>query len=200
MANDQNLNEKEEQNIENDVIEIEEISEEKSVDESTENNTKVEIDEKDKQIEELKQKLLEKENECQSYIDLLKRTMADFDNFRKRTQKEKETIYTDGFVDAVRELLPILDNLERAMVHVEGDSNPLTEGIQMTLKLFKDTLQKMGVEEIKAEGEKFDPHFHNAIMHVQDENFDENVVIEVFQKGYKYKDKIIRHSLVKVAN
>ncbi|MCX7903775.1 MAG: nucleotide exchange factor GrpE [Caloramator sp.] len=199
MTNE-NVNEKdnlvletEEQNekMNNENIDLnQEVNEEKDI-----------IDDKNKEIEELKQKLSDKENECQNYIDLLKRTMADFDNFRKRTQKEKETIYTDGFVDAIKELLPVLDNLERAVVHVGDDeSTPLVEGIQMTLKLFKDTLQKMGVEEIKAEGEKFDPNYHNAIMHIQDENYDENVIVEVFQKGYKYKDKIIRYSLVKVAN
>ncbi|CCJ34386.1 nucleotide exchange factor GrpE [Caloramator australicus] len=199
MTNE-NVNEKD-----NLILKKEEQNEkmkEENIDSNQEVNEEKEIlDDKSKEIEELRQKLSDKENECQSYVDLLKRTMADFDNFRKRTQKEKETIYTDGFVDAIKELLPVLDNLERAVAHVEdNESNPLVEGIQMTLKLFKDTLQKMGVEEIKSEGEKFDPNYHNAIMHVQDENYDENIIVEVFQKGYKYKDKIIRYSLVKVAN
>lgn len=199
MTNE-NVNEKD-----NLILKKEEQNEkmkEENIDSNQEVNEEKEmLDDKSKEIEELRQKLSDKENECQSYVDLLKRTMADFDNFRKRTQKEKETIYTDGFVDAIKELLPVLDNLERAVAHVgDNESSPLVEGIQMTLKLFKDTLQKMGVEEIKSEGEKFDPNYHNAIMHVQDENYDENIIVEVFQKGYKYKDKIIRYSLVKVAN
>lgn len=198
MTNE-NLNDKDNLTIENE--EQNEKTKGENIELNQEVNEEKEILDKNKEIEELRQKLLDKENECQSYVDLLKRTMADFDNFRKRTQKEKETIYTDGFVDAIKELLPVLDNLERAVAHVGDDEpNPLVEGIQMTLKLFKDTLYKLGVEEIKAEGEKFDPNYHNAIMHIQDENYDENIIVEVFQKGYKYKDKIIRYSLVKVAN
>lgn len=198
MTNE-NLNDKDNLAIENE--EQNEKTKGENIELNQEVNEEKEILDKNKEIEELRQKLLDKENECQSYVDLLKRTMADFDNFRKRTQKEKETIYTDGFVDAIKELLPVLDNLERAVAHVGDDEpNPLVEGIQMTLKLFKDTLYKLGVEEIKAEGEKFDPNYHNAIMHIQDENYDENIIVEVFQKGYKYKDKIIRYSLVKVAN
>uniref|UniRef100_UPI0031598C03 nucleotide exchange factor GrpE n=1 Tax=Caloramator sp. Dgby_cultured_2 TaxID=3029174 RepID=UPI0031598C03 len=141
MTNE-NVNEKDNLILEKD--EQNEKTKEENIDLSQEVNEEKEIlDDKNKEIEELRQKLSDKENECQSYVDLLKRTMADFDNFRKRTQKEKETIYTDGFVDAIKELLPVLDNLERAVAHVEdNESNPLVEGIQMTLKLFKDTLQK----------------------------------------------------------
>ena len=188
MSQDQNLNELE-QNTKN---ENEETVEEQTHEENVEQNS---------EVEELNKKLMEKETQYQETLDLLKRTMADFDNFRKRTQREKETIYDDGFADAVKELLPVLDNLERATQYSQSDNkNALLEGVQMTLKIFKDILQKMGIEEIKAEGEKFNPDFHNAIMHIEDENFEENSIVEVFQKGYKYKDKIIRYSLVKVAN
>ncbi|KRQ86783.1 Protein GrpE [Caloramator mitchellensis] len=189
MSQEQNLNELEQ----NENAELnEEKIEEQTAEEDSENNN---------EIEELNKKLMEKETQYQETLDLLKRTMADFDNFRKRTQREKETIYDDGFADAVKELLPVLDNLERATQYSDSeDKNALLEGVQMILKIFKDTLQKLGVEEIKADGEKFNPDFHNAIMHIEDENFEENTIVEVFQKGYKYKDKIIRYSLVKVAN
>ncbi|WDC85843.1 nucleotide exchange factor GrpE [Caloramator sp. mosi_1] len=147
----------------------------------------------------LKNQLEEKTKECNEYLELLRRTKAEFDNFRRRTQKEKETIYDDGFADAIKNILPILDNLERAVVSTD-ERSPLYEGVEMTLKLFKDTLTKLGVEEIPDLNEKFDPNFHNAVMHIEDENFEENIIVEVFQKGYKYKEKILRYSMVKVAN
>lgn len=130
---------------------------------------------------------------------MLKRTMADFDNYRKRTTKEKESIYDDGFMDAVKQLLPVLDNLERALEY-NNENESLIEGVKIIVKLYKDTMTKMNIEEINALGEKFNPEFHNAVMHVEDENYGENEVIEVLQKGYKYKDRILRYSMVKVAN
>lgn len=148
---------------------------------------------------ELKRKYDAKEKECSEYLDMLKRNMADFDNYRKRIVKEKEAIYDDGVIFTVKQLLPVLDNLERALEFNVEESN-FSEGIQMVMKLFRDTLSKIGVEELKAEGEKFNPEYHNAVMHIEDENYGENEVVEVLQKGYKYKDKIIRYSMVKVAN
>lgn len=140
-----------------------------------------------------------KTKECEEYLELIKRTKAEFDNFRKRTQKEKEVIYDDGFAEAIKNILPVLDNLERA-ISSTNERTPLYEGLEMTLKLFKDTLTKIGVEEIPALNEKFDPNVHNAVMHIEDENLEENIIVEEFLKGYKYKDKIIRYSMVKVAN
>ncbi|GFR34521.1 nucleotide exchange factor GrpE [Thermobrachium celere] len=151
------------------------------------------------EIEVIKSQLEEKNKECNEYLELLKRTKAEFDNFRKRTQREKEIIYDDGFADAIKNLLPVLDNLERA-VDSTDERTAFYEGVEMTLKLFKDTLSKLGIEEIPAINEKFDPNYHNAVMHIEDENYGENVIVEVFQKGYKYKDKILRYSMVKVAN
>lgn len=149
---------------------------------------------------ELLDKLQKKEKECEEYLDMLKRTMADFDNFRKRTQKEKEGLYDEGFSEAVKQILPVLDNFERAVAYTDSENKSIIDGIEMILKMFKDVLQKMGVEEIPSMGEKFDPDYHNAIMHIEDESLEENTIADVMQKGYKYKDKIIRHSMVKVAN
>ncbi|WP_243120240.1 nucleotide exchange factor GrpE [Caloramator sp. E03] len=148
---------------------------------------------------ELLKKYEAKEKEANDYLDMLRRNMADFDNYRKRTNKEKESMYDDGIIDAVKNLLPVLDNLERALEY-NNESESLIEGIKMIVKLFKDTIAKMNIQEINALGEKFNPEYHNAVMHVEDENYGENEVVEVLQKGYKYKDKILRYSMVKVAN
>lgn len=149
---------------------------------------------------ELQGKLQKKEKECEEYLDMLRRTMADFDNFRKRTVKEKEGLYDEGFSEAVKQILPVLDNFERAVAYNDSENKNIIEGIEMILKMFKDTLQRMGIEEIPSMGEKFDPDYHNAIMHIEDESLEENIIVDVMQKGYKYKDKILRHSMVKVAN
>ena len=150
----------------------------------------------EKEIEELGQKLAEAQ-------DRFQRTLAEFDNFRKRTMKEKASMYDDGVRDTIEKLLPLFDNLERAISSVEGkvdDEDPLLKGVKMTDKQLKEILASMGVEEIKALGEKFDPNLHAAVAHVDDENYGENEVIIDMLKGYKYKDKVNRHSMVKVAN
>ena len=150
----------------------------------------------EKEIEELGEKLAEAQ-------DRFQRTLAEFDNFRKRTIKEKASMYDDGVRDTIEKLLPIFDNLERAIGSVEGkvdENDPLFKGVKLTDKQLKEILAAMGVEEIKALGEKFDPNLHAAVAHVDDESYGENEVIIDMLKGYKYKDKVIRHSMVKVAN
>lgn len=150
----------------------------------------------EKEIEELGAKLAEAQ-------DRFQRTLAEFDNFRKRTMKEKASMYDDGVRDTIEKLLPMFDNLERAISSVEGkvdEEDPLFKGVKLTDKQLKEILAAMGVEEIKALGEKFDPNLHAAVAHVDDENYGENEVIYDMLKGYKYKDKVIRHSMVKVAN
>ena len=126
------------------------------------------------------------------------RLFAEYDNFRKRTAKEKEGIYADAYLDALTQILPVLDNLERADACKESDA--LAKGLELTLKSFVETLSKLGVAEIEAEGKQFDPNVHNAVMHIEDENLGENEVVEVFMKGYAKGDKVLRHSMVKVAN
>jgi molecular chaperone GrpE len=151
-------------------------------------------------LEELQKKYDEKQKEADEYLNMLKRTMADFDNFRKRTAKEKESLFDDGYSDAVKNLLPVLDNLERAEQNSSQQEGSLYEGVKMVLKIFRDLLEKSGVKEIEAEGIRFDPDYHNAILHVEDDSVGENIIVEVFQRGFIYKGKVIRHSLVKVAN
>lgn len=138
------------------------------------------------------------DNELDVLKDRLVRLSAEYDNFRKRTSKEKEGIYTDACVDVLKELVPVLDNLERA-ISVEGNVEDLKKGIEMTIKGFQTSLGKLGVEEIDTTA-GFDPNFHQAVMHIQDENLEKNSVAEVFLKGYKRNDKIIRYTMVKVAN
>lgn len=186
-----------------------------NVNESTEDNSEEEVEEtedkedkEDKEISllgELKKensKLKDENkkaiNELDSIKDRLARVMAEYDNFRKRTVKEKDNIYSDACKDILKEVLPVLDNLERA-VNVEGNAEDLKKGIEMTMKQFNNALSKLNVEEIPCEGE-FDPNLHNAVMHIEDDKYDKNSIVEVLQKGYKREDKIIRYSMVKVAN
>lgn len=150
---------------------------------------------------------LSKEEELQKQLDELNdkylRLMAEFSNYQNRTQKEKLARYADATVDAAAEILPIGDNLERALkTEVKSeDAVKFKEGIEMVMKQFNDCLDKLGVTPIKAEGEQFDPNFHNAVMHVEDEEAGENTVVEDLMRGYIYKgERVVRHSMVKVAN
>ncbi len=127
------------------------------------------------------------------------RTLAEYDNYRKRTIKEKETIYPEAKAIVVEKILPIVDNFNRALESAEN-KDAFYEGIVMLKKQLDDTLASLGVEEIKAVGEEFNPELHNAVMHIDDEEQGENTVVEEFQKGYKIGDRVIRHSMVKVAN
>ncbi len=144
-----------------------------------------------------------KNSELAAANDKYMRLFAEYDNFRKRTAKEREGIYTDAYADALVQILPVLDNLERAAAFAEGesiDAANLAKGLELTLKSFGETLGKMGVTEIEALGKTFDPNLHNAVMHVEDDSLGENEIIEVFMKGYVKGDKVLRHSMVKVAN
>ena len=145
-----------------------------------------------KEIEELNAKIAEQE-------DRYLRVVAEYENFRRRAREEKDACYRDAYADAIKEILPVIDNLERAAAFKDNDK--VSEGVALTLNQFKATLEKMGVEEIVAEpGTPFDPNFHNAVMHCEDESLGENVVAEVFQKGYVKGDKVIRYTMCKVAN
>ena len=159
-----------------------------------ENEAPTEPNETDK-IKELEEKVAEWE-------DKYKRLYAEFDNYQKRTTKEKDLRYSDAVIDTVLAFLPVADNLDRAIAtEVESEeAKKVLEGVVLVKKQMLDTLSKLDVTEIKAVGEDFDPTLHNAVMHVEDENITENTVVEEFIKGYKYKDKVIRHSTVKVAN
>lgn len=139
------------------------------------------------------------EQQIEDLTDRLKRSMAEFDNYRKRTDKEKASMYIIGAKEIVEKMLPVVDNFERGLAQaVEGDA--FAEGMKMIYKQLMTTLNDLGVQVIEAVGKEFDPNFHNAVMHVEDEEVGENIIVEEFQKGYTYKDFVIRHSMVKVAN
>lgn len=145
-------------------------------------------DKKDIQIEEL--------------TDKYRRTMAEFDNFRKRTEKEKAAMYEIGAKDIIERMLPIVDNFERGLLGLseEEKAAPFAEGMDKVYKQLMKALEDAGVKPIEAAGCEFDPNLHNAVMHVEDESFGENVVAEELQKGYMYRESVVRHSMVKVAN
>ncbi len=144
--------------------------------------------------------MIEKE-QYDALYDKYLRLMAEYDNYKKRTQKEKDEIYNLAVAETLEKLLPVADNLERALSALEeSEKTTFSEGVEMVSKQFFEILTKMGVSEIEALGAQFDPNVHNAVMHIDDEEYDANVVVEQFMKGYKYKDKVIRHSMVKVAN
>ena len=134
--------------------------------------------------------------------DRLKRSMAEFDNFRKRSEKEKATMFDMGARSVAEKLLPIVDNFERAMTATpaEGEGRAFADGIAMIYNQMTKTLEDLGVKPIDCVGQAFDPNFHNAVMHIEDESLGENVVAEELLKGYMYKDSVLRHSMVKVAN
>lgn len=145
------------------------------------------------------------EEKLQGELDALKdrfmRTVAEYDNFKKRTIKEKEEMYSTAVCDTIEQILPILDNLSRAVKASEdGNSESLVDGVKMIEKQFGEVFSAIGVSEIEALGNEFDPNLHNAVMHVDDEEAGDNSIVEEFMKGYTYKDKVIRHSMVKVAN
>ena len=139
------------------------------------------------------------EQQIEDLTDRLKRSMAEFDNYRKRTEKEKSNMYIIGAKDIVEKMLPIVDNFERGLAQAPED-DPFAEGMKMIYKQMMTAFDEMGVKAIEAVGKEFDPNLHNAVMHVEDESVGENVVVEEFQKGYTYKDFVVRHSMVKVAN
>ena len=140
---------------------------------------------------------------AEEYYAQLQRVMADFDNYRKRVTRDKEALYNLISAELITEFLPVLDTLEKSAFAVEADDEKTKawkDGIEMVCKQFEDVLKKLGAEEIKAVGEAFDPNLHDAVMHVEDDTLGENIISKELKKGYKLKDRIIRHSMVVVAN
>mgnify|MGYP001125503952 FL=1 len=149
------------------------------------------------------QKELEKKDEQIADLqDRYRRSIAEFDNYRKRTEKEKSGMYQMGVRDVLEKVLPVLDNFERgfSQIQEEDKQDPFTTGMEKVYKQFQQVLTDIGIEPIDAKGKEFDPNFHNAVMHVEDDSVGENIVVEELQKGYTYKDAVVRHSMVKVAN
>lgn len=198
------IEEVEAEQVEAEQVEVNETEvNEEIIDEVSEENPNEKGEEEEKEnplktLMKFKDKNKRLTNENEALRERLLRVSAEYENYRKRTAKEKEGIYTDACTDVLKEILPVIDNLERAL-SVDGNIEDLKKGIEMTVKGVNTSFEKLGVEEIDTTGE-FDPNFHQAVMHVQDESLGQNVVAEVFQKGYKKGDKILRYTMVKVAN
>lgn len=186
----------------------EECAKEASEGEEASENEEEEPDEEDedkksgKKLFGKKNKKDKKDEKIEELTDRLTRQMAEFDNFRKRTEKEKSQMYEIGAKDIIEKILPVVDNFERGIAAVPEDekANPFAEGMEKIYKQLITTLEEIGVKPIEAVGQEFDPDFHNAVMHVEDEEVGENIITEEFQKGYLYRDSVVRHSMVKVAN
>jgi len=195
------------QEAEETEVGTEEMAEEETEEkEAEETEAKTEESEEDKKSEKKlfgkKNKKDKKDEKIEELTDRLARQMAEFDNFRKRTDKEKSQMYEVGAKDIIEKILPVVDNFERGLdaVKEEDKEDPFIQGMEKVYKHLMTTLEEIEVKPIEAVGKEFDPNFHNAVMHVDDENFGENIVAEEFQKGYTYRDSIVRHSMVKVAN
>ena len=149
-----------------------------------------------------KEKKDKKDEKIEELTDRVRRQMAEFDNFRKRTEKEKTQMFETGAKSIVEKILPVVDNFERGLAAVteEEKGSPFVEGMEKIYKQMMTMLEEAGVKPIEAVGQEFDPNLHNAVMHIEDEELGENIIAEEFQKGYTYRDSVVRHSMVKVAN
>ena len=186
---------------ETETEETEEVTEESC--EAEENSEEAETEEKSEEKKGFfKKKKDKKDEKIEELTDRVKRQMAEFDNFRKRTEKEKASMYEIGAREIIEKILPVVDNFERGLAAVpeEEKDSPFADGMTKIYKQMMTVFEEMGVKAIDAVGEEFNPDYHNAVMHVEDEEAGETVGVESFQKGYLYKDHVVRHSMVKVAN
>lgn len=194
----ENPNVEKENDINDTVSDAGEIEVQPAEQEKTEKTEKKKIKEIEKKLLECEKSLEAKSAECAELNDKYLRMMAEYDNFRKRSAKEKDGIYSDAYADALKSILPIVDNLEKASGY--SDAEKVQKGVEMILKSAADALDKMGVTSFGAKGDELDPNRHNAVAHVEDENLGENVIADVFQKGYEKGGKILRYAMVTVAN
>ncbi len=176
--------------------EVEESEKVAPTDAKAEKAEKKKIKKLESELADLQKELAARDEALKENEDRYLRMMAEYDNFRKRSAKEKEGVYTDAYSDCIANMLPILDNLERASK--SDNLEAVKKGLELTAKAFDDALAKMGVSEI--ETKTFDPNLHNAVMHVEDEQYGDSEIVEVFQKGYIKGDKVIRYAMVTVAN
>jgi len=176
---------------------------EEAAKETSVESEEAESEDKEDSSEDKKSSKKDKKNKAQEIIDELNdkvmRQMAEFENFRKRSDKEKTQMYDMGAKSILEKILPVVDNFERGL-DAAADGDSFADGMKMIYKQLMTSLEEAGVKEIEAEGEEFNPDYHNAVMHVEDEELGENVVVEVLQKGYMYNDSVLRHAMVKVAN
>ena len=203
MAENKNISPEE---MEEEILENEEINdtaEEETVEEAEEAVAEEAETEKEKgSFFKKKEKKDKKDEKIEELTDRVRRQMAEFDNFRKRTEKEKTQMFETGAKSIVEKILPVVDNFERGLAAVteEEKGTPFVEGMEKIYKQMMTVLEEAGVKPIEAVGQEFDPNLHNAVMHVEDEEFGENIIAEEFQKGYTYRDSVVRHRMVKVAN
>lgn len=187
--------------IDEEVTDKEATDEEESTEQTSEEESK-EDDASEEKKGFFKKKKDKKDEQIEDLTDRLKRQMAEFENFRKRSEKEKSQMYDMGARSIVEKILPVVDNFERGLAAVpeEQKEDAFVSGMDKTYKHMMSMLEEAGVTPIEAVGQEFDPNFHNAVMHVDDEELGDNVVAEELQKGYMYRDTVVRHSMVKVAN
>ena len=203
MAENKNISPEE---MEEEILENEEINdtaEEETVEEAEEAVAEEPEAGKEKgSFFKKKEKKDKKDEKIEELTDRVRRQMAEFDNFRKRTEKEKTQMFETGAKSIVEKILPVVDNFERGLAAVteEEKGSPFVEGMEKIYKQMMTMLEEAGVKPIEAVGQEFDPNLHNAVMHIEDEEFGENIIAEEFQKGYTYRDSVVRHSMVKVAN
>ncbi|MBE6537869.1 MAG: nucleotide exchange factor GrpE [Ruminococcaceae bacterium] len=180
-----------EENVSDVTEEIKTTEKESKNDKKTVKKLEEELEDVKKELEKATEALTDANNK---YLTML----AEYDNFRRRSAKEKESTYSDAYADVLSNILPVIDNLERAAAY--GDGENVSKGLEMTLRSFAEIMEKMGVKEIESLGKTFDPNVHNAVMHTEDESLGEQEISEVLQKGYMLGDKVLRYAMVKVAN
>ena len=196
------LDETVEETVETEEVVEEAVETEETADEAVEEEATEETTEKKGFFGKKKDKKDKKDQKIEELEDKVKRQLAEFENFRNRTEKEKSRMYEFGARDVIEKMLPVVDNFERGLAAIpeEEKGGPVASGMEMIYKQMMTTLEGLGVTPIDALNKPFDPNFHNAVMHVEDEEIEESTVVEEFQKGYIYKDHVIRYSMVKVAN
>ena len=190
-----------EETVEETVEESAEETVEEATEESAEETEETTEDEK-KSFFKRKPKKDKKDEQIEELTDKVKRQMAEFDNYRKRTEKEKSSMYEVGAKDVIEKILPVVDSIERGLTAVPEDKkdDSFVAGMEKIYKQLMTTLEGIGVKPIEAVGKEFNPNFHNAVMHEDNDEYEDNIIMEEFQKGYTYRDSVVRYSMVKVAN
>ncbi len=180
--------------------EVTEASAENTSEENTSEESSKEEKDGKKPFKKKEKKKDKRDEQIEQLTDRVTRQMAEFENFRRRTEQEKAQMFGNGAKAIIEKVLPVVDNFERGLATVEEGADPFADGMLMIYKQLLTTLEEAGVKPIEAVGQEFNPDFHNAVMHVEDDEVGENIVVEEFQKGYMYNDSVVRHSMVKVAN
>lgn len=202
VKKEQNTEEKEQNGMEEEAVTKEETAPQEESPENKPEEKKTEEDSKEKKKDKKKAKKDKRDEKIEELNDRLMRNLAEFENFRNRSEKEKSAMFEIGAKSVIEKVLPVVDNLERGFdgLSEEEKESPFVKGIDAVYKQMLTALEELGVTPIEAVGQEFDPNLHNAVMHDEDDSENSNVVVEEFQKGYMYKDSVVRHSMVKVLN